>query len=94
MTSSVNRFVKTLPGRGGIETREDSLSRISRKCSKSLYRRRTEEDLSLNAGMFVLNESVSTPENLDREQGYSADNLVVCVHFSSDSLKFSQQWPE
>ena len=36
MTSSENLFVKTLPGRGGMETREDSLSRISRKCSKSL----------------------------------------------------------
>ena len=43
MTSSENRFVKTLPGSGGIETLDDSRSRMSRKCSKSLYRLRTDE---------------------------------------------------
>ena len=35
MTSSENRFVKTLPGSGGIFTRVDSCSRMSRKASKS-----------------------------------------------------------
>lgn len=53
MTSSVNRLVKTFPGKGGILTRVDSLSRISRKYSKSEYRLRTEEYLTRNAGMFV-----------------------------------------
>lgn len=35
ITSSENRFVKTLPGSGGIVTRALSRSRISLKCSKS-----------------------------------------------------------
>jgi len=35
MTSSEKRFVKTLPGRGGMFTRVDSCSRISRNASKS-----------------------------------------------------------
>ena len=53
MTSSEKRFVKTLPGRGGMFTRVLSRSRMSRKASKSEYRRRTTECRSLNAGMFV-----------------------------------------
>lgn len=53
MTSSLNRFVNTLPGRGGIVTRVLSRSRMSRKYSKSEYRRRTTECFSLNAGMLV-----------------------------------------
>jgi len=43
ITSSLNRFVKTFPGNGGIVTRADSRSRMSRKYSKSLYLRRTDE---------------------------------------------------
>lgn len=35
MTSSENRFVKTLPGRGGMFTRVDSCSSMSRNASKS-----------------------------------------------------------
>jgi len=50
MTSSENLFVKTFPGKGGIVTREDSRSSMSRKCSKSLYLRRTLEALSYNHG--------------------------------------------
>ncbi|POS88397.1 hypothetical protein EPUL_000049 [Erysiphe pulchra] len=38
ITSSLKRFVKTFPGRGGMVTRADSLSKISRKCSKSEIR--------------------------------------------------------
>ena len=54
ITSSENRLVNTFPGRGGIFTRVDSCSRMSRKASKSEYRRRTMEWRSLNAGMLVL----------------------------------------
>ena len=36
ITSSEKRLVNTLPGRGGIETREESRSRISWNASKSL----------------------------------------------------------
>ena len=43
MTSSEKRLVKTLPGKGGMLTRVDSRSRISRKASKSEYRLRTTE---------------------------------------------------
>lgn len=53
MTSSEKRFVKTLPGNGGMFTLVDSRSRISRKASKSEYRRRTSEWRSLKAGMLV-----------------------------------------
>ena len=35
ITSSLNLLVKTFPGKGGIVTRADSRSRISRKYSKS-----------------------------------------------------------
>jgi hypothetical protein len=35
ITSSLNLFVNTFPGRGGIFTLVDSRSRISRKASKS-----------------------------------------------------------
>lgn len=53
MTSSLNRFVNTLPGSGGIVTLALSLSRISLKYSKSEYRLRTVDCRSLKAGMFV-----------------------------------------
>lgn len=53
ITSSEKRFVKTLPGSGGMVTRADSRSRMSRKYSKSEYRRRTVLCLSLKAGMLV-----------------------------------------
>lgn len=53
ITSSVNRLVNTLPGNAGIFTRVLSRSRMSRKYSKSEYRRRTELYRILNAGMFV-----------------------------------------
>lgn len=53
ITSSENLFVNTLPGSDGIVTRVDSLSSISRKYSKSLYRLRTDDCFSLKAGMFV-----------------------------------------
>ena len=53
ITSSLKRFVKTFPGSGGIVTLVLSRSRISRKYSKSEYRRRTMDCLSLKAGMFV-----------------------------------------
>jgi hypothetical protein len=53
MTSSVNRLVNTLPGSGGMFTLVDSRSRISRKYSKSEYRRRTDEYRTRNAGMLV-----------------------------------------
>lgn len=43
MTSSEKRLVKTLPGKGGIFTRVDSRSRMSRNASKSEYRLRTTE---------------------------------------------------
>jgi len=36
ITSSLNRFVNTFPGSGGMVTRADSRSRMSRKYSKSL----------------------------------------------------------
>jgi hypothetical protein len=72
--------VKTLPGSGGIETRDDSLSRMSRKCSKSLYRRRTEDDFSLNAGMLVC-----ISYRTQQAGAYSADDLVVRVHFPPDA---------
>jgi len=52
-----------------METREDSLSRMSRKCSKSLYRRRTEEDLSLKAGIFVLFKCQSLLSKIEIEKG-------------------------
>lgn len=67
ITSSLNLLVKTLPGRGGIVTCAGqyercpsdqhtlalSLSRISRKYSKSEYLLRTTEWRNLKAGMFV-----------------------------------------
>ena len=53
ITSSLKRFVNTLPGRGGIVTLALSRSRMSRKYSKSLYRRRTTLWRSLKAGMLV-----------------------------------------
>ena len=53
ITSSENLLVNTFPGRGGIDTREDSRSNISLKYSKSEYRLRTTECFSLNAGIFV-----------------------------------------
>jgi len=63
-----------------METREDSLSRISRKCSKSLYRLRTDEDFNLKAGILVCMVSASQVGC-----GYSADDLVICVHLPSDT---------
>ena len=53
ITSSLNRFVNTLPGNGGIVTLALSRSSMSRKYSKSEYRRRTVLCLSLKAGMLV-----------------------------------------
>jgi hypothetical protein len=45
--------VKTLPGNGGMVTLALSRSNMSRKYSKSEYRRRTTEWRSLKAGMLV-----------------------------------------
>lgn len=53
ITSSEKRLVKTLPGKGGMFTLEDSRSRTSRNHSKSLYLLRTEELFNLKAGIFV-----------------------------------------
>ena len=53
ITSSLNRLVNTLPGSGGIVTLALSRSSMSRKYSKSEYRRRTVLCLSLKAGMLV-----------------------------------------
>lgn len=53
ITSSEKRFVNTFPGKGGILTRVDSRSNTSRNHSKSLYRLRTDDCFSLNAGMLV-----------------------------------------
>ena len=63
MTSSENLFVKTFPGNGGIVTREDSRSSMSRKCSKSLYLRRTLEALSYNPlfSVYVLQKTTPLP---------------------------------
>lgn len=66
ITSSLNRLVKTFPGSGGIVTLVLSRSRISLKYSKSEYRRRTMECLSLNAGMFV-RQIISYEVNMLRE---------------------------
>lgn len=49
--------LKTLPGNGGMLTRCDSRSRISRNASKSEYRRRTDEYRTRNAGMLVCQKS-------------------------------------
>lgn len=53
ITSSAKRLVNTLPGKGGILTRVDSRSSTSRNHSKSLYRLRTDDCFSLNAGILV-----------------------------------------
>ena len=53
ITSSLNRFVNTFPGSGGMVTRLLSRSRMSRKASKSEYRRRTVEWRSLKVGITV-----------------------------------------
>ncbi len=53
ITSSVKRFVKTFPGKGGMFTLEASRSRTSRNHSKSLYLLRTVEVFNLKAGIFV-----------------------------------------
>ena len=81
----------TLPGRGGILTRVDSRSRISRKISKSEYRLRTDDVRSLNAGILVC--PVSPPAPIHRSLGLSSskdthhtDNLIVGVHLSTYAM--------
>lgn len=55
ITSSSKFFLpQTFPGRDPIVTRADSRSRMSRKCTKSVYRRLTMDLSSLKVGMFVL----------------------------------------
>jgi hypothetical protein len=88
ITSSENLFVKTLPGNRGMLTLVDSRSRISRKASKSLYRRRTTECRSLKAGMLVYMEGyiVSTPKGQFMVSPIHKIETVMIIHLARDLI--------
>lgn len=84
ITSSENRFVNTLPGSGGMVTRDDSRSRMSRKCSKSLYRRRTLENLSCRNRLASVSGQIGKGRAAWRRAYLEGGN--VCLQWRDDDM--------